>query len=255
MLGKLMKYEFKSLFKTFSIAYLLMIIASILLATTIKNVDSVLSGTAMFFFVVVIVTTFIMVLVFTITRFNKSLLSDEGYLMFTVPAKTSTIVLSKAFTIVFFSIFTTLVVLLACFCIGLFLNEGNMEGLIKVLDQVAKYMTFSLAINIIIYTLISSFSSVMLIYLALSFGQIGKLKKHKNIFSIIFYFVTAYIISMSSQMLFGNSFIENSSNTSAILLIESITKKIIFYNIYEIVLSIVFFIGTVYILDKKLNLD
>lgn len=256
MLGKLIKYEFKSLFKTFSIAYILILVSGLLLSSTINDLDSIIGGAAVFAFIVVIFSTFIMLLIFTIKRFNKSLLSDEGYLMFTVPAKTSTIVWSKLLTMIFFNIVTILVVALVGFLMASISDANFWNTFNKGFDMISKEITFTFSVNLIVNLFVSEFVSIILIYLALAFGQIGKFKKHKNIIAIVFYFVVYYIYSTIGQLAIFGSMSKSLKNINGVsMAIDEITKYITFYNIYLIVFGAIFFLATVYILDKKLNLD
>ena len=100
MLGKLTKYEIKATARIFLPLY-----AGLLLFALINKVFieinllqtkmaflSAISGMIYFF---IIVATFIITLVVMIQRFYKNLLSDEGYLMFTIPVTPSKHIISK----------------------------------------------------------------------------------------------------------------------------------------------------------------
>nr|MBP9921366.1 ABC transporter permease [Proteiniclasticum sp.] len=60
-------------------------------------------------FVGIMVMTFILI----VTRFDRNLLGDEGYLMFTLPAKTSTLITAKLLTAILWLFGTFLVFLLS----------------------------------------------------------------------------------------------------------------------------------------------
>ncbi len=98
MLGKLIKYELKSSARTFIPIYIGLIIVTILQICLDKInyfdieilsiiVNTVLSG----LFVVVFLGNCICIY----NRFKKSFFTDEGYLMFTLPVKTSQLINSK----------------------------------------------------------------------------------------------------------------------------------------------------------------
>ena len=100
MLGKLIKYEFKSLLRIFLPLYAVMIALSSVIPTTDTFND--VGAFVVFALVVISTSIFIGLAIFTILRFNSSLFGDEGYLMFTLPVKVETIILSKALTMFFY---------------------------------------------------------------------------------------------------------------------------------------------------------
>ena len=83
MLGKLIKYEFKSLLRIFLPLYAVMIALSSVIPTTDTFND--VGAFVVFALVVISTSIFIGLAIFTILRFNSSLFGDEGYLMFTLP--------------------------------------------------------------------------------------------------------------------------------------------------------------------------
>ena len=95
MLGKLMKYELKATGRIF-----LPLFAALLLVAVISKLFMSLSfeipmviGIAVS--VIMIIGIFIITLIITLQRFYKNLLTNEGYLMFTLPVNTDSIIWSK----------------------------------------------------------------------------------------------------------------------------------------------------------------
>ena len=103
MLGKLFKYEMKATSRIFLPVYIAVVLFAALgrLVTGIdlfSNELSWLSGIFMGTYVLVIVATAVLTYIVVIQRFYKNLLTDEGYLMFTLPVKPSRLILSKLFS-------------------------------------------------------------------------------------------------------------------------------------------------------------
>ena len=107
MLGKLIKYEIKSIYKYFLVLYAVIIAGAFTSYGTISASSGLLSKLGFSSFILCIFAMMalgVLLLIFTITRFNTSLLGDEGYLMFTVPTSTHNIIWSKAIAILIFDV-------------------------------------------------------------------------------------------------------------------------------------------------------
>ena len=107
MLGKLMKYEFKATSRM-----LLPINGAMLLFALINRLFmelnffqtgnmaiSALATVMAVMYVMVIIAAFVITLIVIIQRFYKNLLTDEGYLMFTLPVKAHSHITSKGIEI------------------------------------------------------------------------------------------------------------------------------------------------------------
>lgn len=131
MLGKLIKYEFKACGRVFFPIYLVILILSIIngmysqygfiqsLKNNLSQKGSLLSvqGILTVVLLALFVSLFVITIIFTIQRFKKSLLEDEGYLIFTLPVSSRNIILSKYIVSLIFVILSTLVAILS-FCVN-----------------------------------------------------------------------------------------------------------------------------------------
>src|SRR5699024_10527300 len=123
MLLKLLKYDFRSMWKTFSLVWGACLVIALVNRFTLPldGQDSVVIGdseilsivTALAFFGVLF-AMFVAVMIFIVQRFYKGLLGDEGYLMNTLPVPAWQLVLSKLICAVFVSIASMVIVFLAC---------------------------------------------------------------------------------------------------------------------------------------------
>ena len=107
MLGKLIKYEFKACGRVFFPIYLVILILSIInriysqygfiqsLKNNLSQKGSLLGvqGILTVVLLALFVSLFVITIIFTIQRFKKSLLEDEGYLIFTLPVSSRNIIL------------------------------------------------------------------------------------------------------------------------------------------------------------------
>lgn len=293
MLRKLVKYELKSIYKFFFVLYAIIIAASITFISTIKTSSGALevlgfsSGLLCMFGMIALSVG---LLVFTITRFNRSLLGDEGYLMFTIPTSTHNIIWSKAIAILIFNLLSVFVVVLVMILIAYFIGDLNFAQAYTQLGESLNMPTsdffkivfenpriYLVIVLAIVHILVSIISSTMLIYASISFGQMPAFKKHKNIsaigFFVVFSIVSEYIMTKLGYA--GLDAMFSSFNARYYNLLQSVDQTNIsqtmndvieiatqysshfllsFLGLSLIVLAIEYII-TYYILDKKLNLD
>ncbi|MEG1001036.1 MAG: ABC transporter permease, partial [Cellulosilyticaceae bacterium] len=101
MLGKLIKYEFKATGRTFLPLYGAILIVALVQRFFGRSSQELfeelnrIGDFATIALVALFMALGVITLVVTIQRFQKSLLSDEGYLMFTLPVKTRSLIASK----------------------------------------------------------------------------------------------------------------------------------------------------------------
>ena len=124
MLLKLLKYDFRSMWKTFSLVWAACLVLALVnrftlpfegqTNATIGPGDGILAFITALVFFGVLFAMFVAVMIFVIQRFYKGLLGDEGYLMNTLPVPTWQLVLSKLVCAVFVSIASMVITFLAC---------------------------------------------------------------------------------------------------------------------------------------------
>lgn len=99
MLLKLVKYDFRAMWKQFSLiwgaALALALVNRFTLFRDTANTIFSEDGVLVFAFMAVIVAMFVIAVIFVVNRFSKGLLGNEGYLMFTLPVRPWQLVLSK----------------------------------------------------------------------------------------------------------------------------------------------------------------
>ena len=103
MLRKLLKYEIKATGRTFLPLYAALFLFALIskifnFANDTKGALQVPAVISMGIYISIIVAIFVLTFVMMIQRFQKNLLSDEGYLMFTLPVESWKHILSKLIT-------------------------------------------------------------------------------------------------------------------------------------------------------------
>lgn len=254
MLGKLLKYDLKWVYKVVVIFYILALIFSMIgrALNGIENsvIFSVISQICFGFAISMMVSSLINCIMRLWVRFIKNCYKDESYLTHTLPVKKQTIYLSKAISALI-SIFTTSIVSIICLLICYY-SEENMQTLKSILELAASTYNTTV-INILL--LISTILSLQMLFIVL-IGYVGiilghKSNKNKIVKSIIIAFALYMLTQMVSLVLiciFGlfNSNIMNLINTTEIINVDAI--KMVMY--LAIVIYIIY-VMVYYILGKK----
>ena len=110
MLGKLLKYDFRSIGRILFPVYGAMLVAAILLGLSSRNTN--VSLTIAIIYSVLLIAAMVMTVVLVIHRFCQNLLGSQGYLMFTIPVSTGTHIFAKVLTALIWGLIGVLVVVL-----------------------------------------------------------------------------------------------------------------------------------------------
>lgn len=248
MLGKLFKYELKAASRTFLPIYMALIVLSIanrifqgVNIIFVTRLGAIIEGAL--FIALWVVTLFLI-----IQRFNKNLLKDEGYLMFTLPVKPRTLIISKLLSAVVWSIGSGIAALLA---IMILVFTG--EDIIAVFEAIPEFFralfttkgVMTGCIEIFLLCVFSYMEFILSIYLSLSLSQLPKLIKHRGKVSFVMFIIINVIISI----LFGYSV----EALGLLQINESVAVGAITAEFALI--AIILFTATNYILSKHLNLE
>lgn len=101
MLLKLLKYDFRAMWKQFSLIWGAALALSLVNRFTLDGQNSTslvgehISGWMMFAFAAVVTAMFVIAILFVVQRFSRGLLGNEGYLMHTLPVRPWQLVTSK----------------------------------------------------------------------------------------------------------------------------------------------------------------
>lgn len=124
MLWKLLKYDFRAMWKQFSIVWLAALVVALVNRLTLiegirtATISAWLLGGAIHsitstVFIGVLFAVFIIAMVFILKRFYQGLLGAEGYLMHTLPVHTWQLIASKLICAVFVTVISVIVAILA----------------------------------------------------------------------------------------------------------------------------------------------
>lgn len=272
MLGKLMKYEFKACGRIFFPLYLgillLAAINGVNLGANLNNTTAdgfpmdpgALNTQAILSMILIalFVALFVITIVLTIQRFKKNLLDDEGYLMFTLPVKSSNLILSKCLVALIYGIISASVALLSFFIIGAIGGEVKISDFLYVFTQSMFPVGTTFIVYLSLVLLMNYTVFILTIYLALSIGQLPQLNKYRLVSGVIVFFVINLVIT-NIESLFTDTFFSRIGQVEDISLLAGTVSTNLTYMLFSILLSavigIVLFLSTNWILNKKLNLE
>ena len=268
MLGKLLKYELKATSRVFIPLYIAILVVSIVNGLSLNLEILNIQGLATIVLMCLFISLFVITIVVTIQRFNKNLLKDEGYLMFTLPVSSKHLVLSKYLTSIIWTFLSFVVAFLSFtiifmiptykyFDFSYFINEFNL-----LFSNMLNLNILGQFLKIILLMIISYTIFIFNVYLALSVGQLPIFNRFRNVSSFIGFLVINLLISYAQNIV--SLFVNDASvNIEAIdninYAINSVTsivsKGLNIAIVINIIIILVLFFATTYILDKKLNLE
>ncbi len=276
MLGKLMKYELKSTGRLFLPLYgaltAVAIVSRIFSEFVMKAYEDsyyynlpttveVSYGTIQFLYGLLVMATSVLTIVVIVQRFSKNLLSDEGYLMFTLPVKTHQLIFSKLFVGIIWSFASSLATILSFIILNAdkyFFKEiyQELQWLFENIKRLGIGAHFTgYVFEWILIILFGSMASILMFYASISLGQLAK--KHRSGAAVGAYiglstanlFVYVMIITSLFRSEFFYDWLMSIDEYTGVHLV------FIFMIFCALLMTVVYYFITNYILTKKLNLE
>ena len=215
MLGKLLKHEFRATARIMWVLYAAMLVLSVGMHFAIRYLQGsadylvlrILSVLVAVFWVLALIFGAVMTLVLMVQRFHKNLLTDEGYLMFTLPVSSHGLIFSKLIVSIVWSIVTTLVLALGialAFVDSEFLQAVReaVQFVIKINDVEVMRLTVQgvgMLAELCLLSIVSVAASMLHFYAAMSLGY--GFTGHKALWSVIWYFIITFVLQLLGMVL------------------------------------------------------
>ena len=261
MLLKLLKYDFRAMWKQFSLiwgaALALALVNRFSIFWDVDDhaiglSDTAVSGITIFAFMAVLIAMFVIAIGFVVNRFSKGLLGDEGYLMFTLPVRPWQLVASKLICGTATWIGCGVVALLSPFIMApvnwLELMQfpfwsDILRGIMKHPGTLALMAEFCL----VILAFIVLFISVM--YLAMAVGHL--FSRHRRLISVAAFIGLYILIANVYGRVFSDRFIQSLMNTVNVNAYSSMLTA----SAIMLIPAAIFLAAVCWILENKLNLE
>lgn len=281
MLKKLLKYDMKSMVRMLvplSLAVMGTTVAGTASLRIMQNVNTgtstswILTSTLM----IVFISTILALIAFSIFsqilimyRYYTNLFTDEGYLTFTLPVKTTSILTSKVINAMIWSAYSLLIIF---FCIFIYVAFGTAEGSHLINSEIFRELkdgirilteTYSAGIIVkyiiefLVFLFVSLLYGTISIYLALTIGSIIA-KKHKILAAIGIYYginmiMSLFITIINSILSFSNVYqFDYFANIAA----DKVFDIAFYINAGSfLIFSVISYLITRQLLKNKLNLS
>ncbi len=252
MLGKLIKHELRAMLNKFSLVAIIFLIVSVIVRIMTLFEDA-MEGSISFMMSFIFITSVFVIglsglnffaLFSSVTRFQKNLFGDEGYLMHTLPIPSYYHIITKFVAGLITWIVSVIISMISV--VIAFFGVSEITGIVKVISEffsfIAKYPLQSFMVFIL--TTSSYCALIFLCYLCVCVTNfIPKGKGAVNALMIIGAIIVNNII-----MSIITEFLANSEIGS------EITASLI-YTAYFAVVSVIFFFITNRIISRNLNLE
>lgn len=265
MLSKLLKYEIKATARIFLPLYAVVLVFAAINSLLFASLHEWMAPKviSMMIYIIILVGMFVITLVVMIQRFYKNLLSDEGYLMFTLPTKTWKLITSKLIISMMWIILSGLTGMISIF-INAFDKVFTAESIQAVVD--ASHYLFSffggstilIILEFVLAGVISLASNVLIIYASIAVGHL--FNRYRILISLAAFLVLSAIpqilFSLSGAILGAINFPDHISLQNNLQTLEPFIHLTAWYSIiFSGLLAAGYFFVTNYILSKRLNLE
>ncbi len=269
MLSKLLKYEFKATGRAFLPLY-----GALLALAVINNllfridgagfpqtheVSRISTAIGVLLYVLLIMAIFVLTVVVMIQRFYKNLLSEEGYLMFTLPVRTWQLISSKLIASMVWIVLSCAVTFLSIFIMAV--NHGfSLSDLPRILETLSREIFQILDLNMAVIFLelfclgiVGIAEFILVIYASIAVGQLFPHHRYLGAFGAFLAFGAINQVLTTFLTISGSVYITANE--------IQFTYYAGFFNmafglmlLYSLFWVVVCFLLTNYILSRKLNL-
>ena len=270
MLSKLLKYELRASGRILLPVYALLLVTAGCCSLFYKlaadhpyrpGAASVLMGLLNVAFWIFVVATGAITALLMIYRFYKNYMTDEGYLMFTLPVSVHQLLWSK--------LLVSMLWFIAGFCVDALAlvltvyEDGMFAGLPEFVRTLFDSVNREYMVNGALYMLellgvllVSMVTACLMFYAPIAIGN--SFATHKTLLSVVFYFVIQTVLQIVTLFGFSASVeLVTPLLTPAILDSTIKTAHLLFTSlfVYELVIGAILYVLTWFMLRKKLNLQ
>ncbi len=242
MLGKLLKQEFKATYKNFVSLYIaLFLILFVSLGLNKTGIDAeFLNVILMLSFVAVAAAICVVILIVIISRFDKSLYGQEGYLTFTLPVTESSIVLTKLITSFVWILLSGMAFLLCAYIVLLYLGEINWSDFNEFM-QMIRQMIQSSTISQILMVIAAIIEGILFLYFLITFTNLSFINRFRIPIGIVLYALINTVVTRLK--IFA---VDKLANAASYLTFANIEL------VLSLIFIVLFFTVTVYLMKKHL---
>lgn len=271
MLGKLLKYDLRSMLKSFLLIWGGALVIALINHFTL-NAGGRLTGLLETFstlipllvYIGILIAMVVLTLLFIIQRFYNGLLRDEGYLMFTLPVRPWQLITSKGISAVIVTVISALVgvasimLLVSWSSLRQFLSQlFSLYGADAYLSTAMKLLLTFEAILLVIFSLAKSIYQV---YAAIALGHL--FRRHRVGMAFVMYVLISVVLSILASLAISAAYHSQDTLTTviqalyrAVGAVGSIQVAFAGVLLITLVQLALFHVIAERVLSKKLNLE
>lgn len=268
MFGKLLKYDFRSMFKQFAFIWPAALVLALVNRFTVNSfvasaseIRQTVSGVAMLVYVTIMIAMFVVTLIFVIQRFFRGLLGDEGYLMHTLPVKPRQLIGSKllcAVATTFMSILVAILSILLIVPVSWGHIFGDMfKGFHYLFSHWNMEMTHAILfiLEFLLFLCVGMANSYLHLYLSMAIGHL--FNKHRVAMSVAAYIAINAAVGVLMGLVGSMHIHFNLFDLVNWVDYPVATVHLAFWTAILVISAgnAVYFFCTEYILRKRLNLE
>ena len=267
MLTKLIKHEFTATGRFMWVIYAAMVLLSVAANVSIRLLDyagnpvvRTLAGVLIAAWGLSLFVGAISIFVLLIKRFHQNLLTDEGYLMFTLPGSVHQLVLSKLVVASVWYIVSILVLVMSVMIAVV--DNSLLHEVLRGLQMLFRDITARFALNgitvvmeFLVLLFVSVAGSCLMFYSAMAIGY--GCVNHKALKSVLAYFVMWFvmeIIGVTGMIQVGNAWFRPDSFWTRLTGLQATHVAMMISIVVSLVVAAIFYVITTWNLKKRLNL-
>ena len=266
MFGKLMKYELKATYKWYliisGVLAILSIFAGLLASSVITGASTFTENTALTIGSIVVLVIFAGYIGLTLTnyiiiirRFYNNIFGREGYLTWTLPTGSHTVLLAKATSALIWSIFCFISLILSLLIFLGVIDLAQQKNIFDLLGPLFEHIGSSLIWQSLLFQVLATISGILMLYCAISLGQL--FINSRIVMAFVFGFILWVVLSIIGR-LFPSISISELSRTATMssdTLSDILVVNFIPAYIYEVVKIVAMYFTVHYVTKFKLNLQ
>ena len=266
MFGKLMKYELKATYKWYliisGVLAILAIFAGLLASSVITGAASYTADTTYTIVGIVALVIFAGYIGLTLTnyiiiirRFYNNIFGREGYLTWTLPTGSHTVLLAKATSALIWSIFCFVSLILSLLIFLGVIGLAQQQNIFDLLGPLFEKIGSSLIWQSLLFQVLATISGILMLYCAISLGQL--FINSRIVMAFVFGFILWVVLSIIGR-LFPSISISELSRTATMssdTLSDILVVNFIPAYIYEVVKIVAMYFTVHYVTKFKLNLQ
>lgn len=266
MFGKLMKYELKATYKWYliisGVLAILAIFAGLLASSVITGAATYTADTTYTIVGIIVLVIFAGYIGLTLTnyiiiirRFYNNIFGREGYLTWTLPTGSHTVLLVKVTSALIWSIFCFISLILSLLIFLGVIGLAQQQNIFDVLGPVFEHIGSSLIWQSLLFQVLATISGILMLYCAISLGQL--FINNRIVMAFVFGFILWVVLSIIGR-LFPSISISELSRTATMssdTLSDVLVVNFIPAYIYELVKIVAMYFTVHYVTKFKLNLQ